>query len=268
MGGGTTLAIKGANLGATTQVTFDGVTAALVGQPTWNAIKVATPQAAKPGPVVVAANGGGLSASLPDAFTYLPGAPGAATGVSGRPGNGRATVVWTPPGATGGVPVRDFTVTATTGGTPCVTSGTSCDVTGLTNGQQYRFTVTTTNTAGLSSVSEPSPEVTPYVPIKQKVKARSARSKLPRKGSATAVNWVKRPSYAKPTLVSATCTDGTARASAELCTFKLYKTGKVKVRTKGVRGVRVRIELQSVPTSRAPAQYGPSAIWSRTWTVR
>jgi hypothetical protein len=56
--------------------------------------------------------------------------------------------------------------------------------------------------------------------------------------------------------------------TVQLCRIHSYKTGKVKVRTKGFRDVRVTITLQALTKANAPVQYGPSAAWTRTWRVR
>jgi hypothetical protein len=61
---------------------------------------------------------------------------------------------------------------------------------------------------------------------------------------------------------------GAELTSTQLCKFSVYKTGKVKVRTKGYRNVRVQVSVQSLPNSKAPVQYGPSMTWTRTWLVR
>ena len=47
-------------------------------------------------------------------------------------------------------------------------------VAGLTNGQPYQFTVTSTNGEALSSTSEPSAAVTPVISVWLKVKAKKA----------------------------------------------------------------------------------------------
>jgi len=87
--------------------------------------------------------------------------PGAPTGVNGNPGNKQVSVFWVPPSSTGGSPITNYTVTATPGGQGCSTPGTSCTVTGLTNGSAYTFTVKATNTAGDSPNSTASSSITP-----------------------------------------------------------------------------------------------------------
>jgi DNA-binding beta-propeller fold protein YncE len=264
--GGTAVTITGASLGAVTGVSFGGVAATNVVAVSPTTVTAVAPAHAV-GKVDVSVSWGGKTAGLAQAFTYTPVAPGKATSVSGAPGNGQVTVSWTAPGDTGGVPVASYTVTPTPAGPACATTATSCAIAGLTNGTKYKFVVRTTNAANLSTDSEASAAVTPYVPIKQKVKAKKASSKLPRKGFTTVVNWVKKPSYASR-VMTATCADGTGRATGQLCRIHSYKTGKVKVRTKGYRNVQVTVTLQLIPKVGAPVQYGPSATWTRTWRVR
>ena len=87
--------------------------------------------------------------------------PGAPTGVLGSPGDGKVTVSWTAPADDGGATITSSTATASPGGATCTTSGTSCDVTGLANGQAYTFTVVATNTAGDGPASDASDPVIP-----------------------------------------------------------------------------------------------------------
>ena len=90
------------------------------------------------------------------------------TGVTAIPGNGQATVSWTPPASDGGSPITGYTVNSS-GGQQCETifditvddNDIECPVTSLTNGTAYTFTVTVTNAAGASTTSAPSASVTP-----------------------------------------------------------------------------------------------------------
>ena len=92
----------------------------------------------------------GQNSNAGAAWVFAPAAvPGAPTGVSGVSGDGQATVTWTAPS---GSSVDSYTVTATPSGAFCTwTSGPlTCDVTGLTNGTAYSFSVEATNSAGTS----------------------------------------------------------------------------------------------------------------------
>ena len=81
-------------------------------------------------------------------------------------GNGQASVTWTKP-ADGGSTITGYTVTSAPDGRTCTTSDAdtlTCDVTGLTNGTAYTFTVTATNGVGTSAASAASTSVTPVAP--------------------------------------------------------------------------------------------------------
>ncbi|CAB4322396.1 unannotated protein [freshwater metagenome] len=93
-------------------------------------------------------------------LTYaLPNAP---TGVSAVWGNAKAVVSWTASAAQTGLPaVTSYTVTSSPGGFTCTTASTSCEVSGLTNGTPYTFSVTGTSTLGTSADSTATSAVTP-----------------------------------------------------------------------------------------------------------
>jgi hypothetical protein len=124
--------------------------------------------------IVAATNGVGTGAAsapsnqvAPVAPT-APAAPGAPTAVAG---NQSATVTWSAP-ANGGSPITMYAVTPYLAGVaqPATTiSGsppaTTANVTGLTNGDGYTFTVTATNSVGSGPASPASNSVTPSASV-------------------------------------------------------------------------------------------------------
>ena len=76
-----------------------------------------------------------------------PTVPGRPTGVSATGSPGATLVSWTAPPSNGS-PISSYLVTSAPDGKTCTTGGTSCTVSGLTNGQPYTFTVIATNGEG------------------------------------------------------------------------------------------------------------------------
>ena len=119
---------------------------------------------------VMARNGGPqaqqqktVTVSDPPVTTTAPGAPTGATAT--RSGSGTLTVSWTAPASNGGSAVTGYTATATPGGKTCTSTGTSCTISGLTNGTSYTIAVTATNAVGSGSASSASKAAYPYASI-------------------------------------------------------------------------------------------------------
>jgi hypothetical protein len=116
---------------------------------------------------VVAFDLNGYTLGADQHFTTLNVVPNAPTAASASPGNGKATVSWTPPTPNGGTAITSYTATASPGGAFATTLDgvtTSIDVTGLTNGTAYTFTVVATNAAGNSAASSASTAITVGAP--------------------------------------------------------------------------------------------------------
>jgi hypothetical protein len=114
--------------------------------------------------------GTGPESTPSSAVTPQPTAPDAPTGVTATAGNAQATVSWTAPSNNGGSPITSYTVIPYIGSTPqtpVIISGsppaTTTTVTGLTNGTTYTFTVSASNSVGISPAAT-SPPVTPNPP--------------------------------------------------------------------------------------------------------
>ncbi|WP_271190411.1 fibronectin type III domain-containing protein, partial [Dactylosporangium matsuzakiense] len=102
--------------------------------------------------------------TLSAAVTPLSTTASVPTAVTAVAGNGTAAVSWTAPA--GGPAVTGYTVTAAPGGFTCdTTTGTTCDVGGLTNGVAYTFTVVAHSAGGDSAASAPSNTVVPAPPF-------------------------------------------------------------------------------------------------------
>ncbi len=83
-------------------------------------------------------------------------APGPPTSPAAAPGDGQATVSWTPPASNGGSAITGYRLTVSPGGTFVdVAPGTSAVFPGLTNGTSYTFTVQAFNGVGISTPAGP-----------------------------------------------------------------------------------------------------------------
>jgi predicted phage tail protein len=93
----------------------------------------------------------GSASAAPAAVVTAPGVPG---GLTATPGNGRVSLSWTAPAASGGAAISGYVIyqgTSPGGGSPrpgAPVKGTSYTVTGLTNGTTYYFKVAAVNGAG------------------------------------------------------------------------------------------------------------------------
>lgn len=75
---------------------------------------------------------------------------------------GTVDVTWAGPSSTGGVVINQYIATATPGNANCTTSGElSCQIKGLSNGQNYTFSVVAFNEVGAGPASPPSPVAKP-----------------------------------------------------------------------------------------------------------
>jgi len=119
---------------------------------------------------VTASNGDGTGASSSPSGVVIPATtPGAPQGAGATGGDASAVVTWSAPGSDGGSPITGYTVTASdsttpaNGGETCSwTSGPlTCTVVGLTNGDDYTFSVTATNSVGTGPASLASNDVVP-----------------------------------------------------------------------------------------------------------
>ena len=116
---------------------------------------------------VTAANAvgnGAASAPSNSVRPHSPAPPGPPTAVTATAGNGQATVSFAAPASNGGETISGYSVaTNPAGGVDNNTATTSLShqVSGLTNGTAYTFTVTASNSAGTGPASAPSDPVTP-----------------------------------------------------------------------------------------------------------
>jgi trimeric autotransporter adhesin len=104
--------------------------------------------------------GTGSSSSASNSVTpaTVPGAPTIGTATAG---DASASVTFTAPASNGGSAITGYTVTSSPGGITATGTSSPINVTGLTNGTAYTFTVTATNAIGTSAASAATSAVTP-----------------------------------------------------------------------------------------------------------
>jgi len=118
---------------------------------------------------VKARNGVGTGqASNPSSPVTPATVPDSPTALQAIAGNALVSLSWTAPVHDGGSPITGYTVTETEQGlgvVACSSDGpTSCTVSGLTNGTEYKFTVSATNDVG-AGLASGSNAVTPHVSV-------------------------------------------------------------------------------------------------------
>jgi len=91
-----------------------------------------------------------------------PTAPNAVSAVAAK---ASAVVSWSAPTSDGGATITRYVATSHPANKTCTTFGTTCTMSGLTNGTTYTFTVVAKNKVGASSSSSPSQSVTPMASI-------------------------------------------------------------------------------------------------------
>ncbi|WP_081737148.1 Ig-like domain-containing protein [Shewanella sp. 38A_GOM-205m] len=99
--------------------------------------------------------------TVTQSFTVNAVVPGAPTSVNAVASDASATVSFSAPASTGGAAISSYTVTSTPGGLTASGAGSPLTVSGLSNGTDYSFTVSASNTAGTGPASSPSNTVTP-----------------------------------------------------------------------------------------------------------
>ena len=113
---------------------------------------------------VRAANSAGQSAASSASASVTPATvPGAPTGLSATVSDQRVDLIWTAPASNGGQSITDYEYEQGGSGTWISTGSTATSymVTGLTNGQPYRFRVRALNSVGAGAASAASPNITP-----------------------------------------------------------------------------------------------------------
>jgi len=103
-------------------------------------------------------------------------------GVSAVAGDAAATVSWSAPVAPGSFPITTYHVQSSPSGRGCLTSETSCDVVGLTNGLPYTFRVRALTGAGWGDWSAYSPAVTPERAPQPSITIVGSRGEGPARG--------------------------------------------------------------------------------------
>ena len=232
----------------------------------------------KPRDILVARASLGLSILAPTT------APGMPTSVQATVSGTSAIVSWTAPANDGGSDITSYTATSDPDGETCTTTDgttTTCTITGLTSGQDYTFTVTATNSAGTSTQSSASTEVT--IPANVPDAPTSVTATV--SGTSATVSWTapandggaditRYTATSNPHSRTCTTTDGTTttctitgltRGQAYTFTVTATNTSGTSTQSTASASVTIPTTAPDAPTSVTATVSGTSATVS--WTA-
>jgi len=185
--GGTPVTITGTNL-SNASVEIHGITVT-PSTNTSTSIEFTAPAAAAGTVNVAVTTPGGTAAAGPFTYTGPEPSPSVPPGSTGTPtataGDRAARVAWTAPTSPGSFPVTSYQVISSPDGATCLTIERSCEISGLSNGTAYTFSVRALNGAGWGPWSAPSHAVTPVAPERQSVFISGVRDRQPRTSVVT-----------------------------------------------------------------------------------
>lgn len=181
-GNSTTIQVRGSRLIGVSGVRINGSLAAYTRDDS-TTVSVAIPSNLYDGTYSIQVDAVGGTATTTYTVTGAPAPrppepPNAPNGVAAVAGDASATVSWTAPSDSGSYAISTYQATSTPGGKSCLASAPAltCDVTGLTNGTAYTFTVRALNGAGWGTASTPSDAVTPRAPARPVIVIAGSRS--------------------------------------------------------------------------------------------
>lgn len=181
--GGTQVQLRGTGFTGATGVNFGSTPATsftVIDDSTINAI---TP-ASTAGSVAVSVTTPGGTGSLPNAFRFISpnppvSPPSAPRNVTATPGVESGSVSWSEPASAGSLPITTYEAVSSPGARTCLASAPAltCQISGLTAGISYTFTVRALNGAGWSSPSVPSNAMIPAAPTSKAIVITGARDR-------------------------------------------------------------------------------------------
>ncbi|OEY70104.1 hypothetical protein BI198_11400 [Rheinheimera salexigens] len=203
---------------------------------------------------------------------------------SATSGDTQASVSFTAPANTGGVAITGYTVTSSPGGLTATGASSPLTVTSLTNGTNYSFTVTATNSIGTSSASAASNTVIPKAAQVITFANPGAQSFGSSPTLTATANSGLTPVFTSSTTGVCTITSGGALSfiTAGTCTINADQAGNIAylpapqvsqsfsvnavVSSAPIIGTATAGDAQATVSFTAPASNGGAAITSYTVT--
>jgi len=166
-------------------------------------------------PASAVTHGSTTHQAIPHAGSTPVGAP---TTIRATPGNGTATLTWSPPSGVASSAITGYTVTSSPSGFTCTTTTTSCAFSGLANGTRYTFAVKTETSGGEGQEGDCSvtPASVPGAPTNLVATGGNAQATL---------SWSAPISNGGAAITSYTVTSSPAGASCSTATLTCHFTG-------------------------------------------